>query len=757
MSPKARYSSSKRNGSIASLAIVLVATLGGTITLVAAQKGSYFGCYQRDRSGKAEIVTDRLDSCVTHCERNFYRYSALSGTQCVCFNSIRSRVVEDKECDLKCPESREQTCGGENTHSFYETGIGVPGPVRNLKLMQKEGERSIKLGWDPPALDGVPVLEYEITASVLNTFASFRVYPMSWTVHNNSNSYELLNLVPGTSYNISVTSVSEKGQGGSEWLVAETEIGVPDPEPEEPLILRRLDSNIQIEIPKAINDNGPINYYRVVVHYVNDDLVQQFDETLLDTFQRSKEKGVPYYIAAEVEIKNESLQFTVGDGRYYRNYFNPPIPPRAHVHISIGIVSVLKGVIKVRYATTTHEQHQHPDHHHVNSTTAPERNEALITVLTVACVLFGIVLLGSIILYVYLRFKTPTPSRPLTDQHEMALQGPILEVENNGYMPDIYEQRGFEAELHDIIDSLAVHQKHGRKFLGLEINNILGSGNYGDILKGSLQREGIDLPAQVHVVSDDMDKIDQIAFLNEFRRVVKLETHPNVLQFYGVCVTPDWCYVLFEEMQTTLKQTLLNARIANTVNSPKFSTISEEIIINILCLVCDGMQFLVENNLVNKKLCARTVYVNTRFEVKVSAFGPPLYGENGQQIEITRWNAPEVLKFQNHTAKSDVWSFGLLIWECCCLGATPFGTSTTDNLFASIRSGSRPEKPSFLFDDLYQMCLNCWDLDAGDRPEFDDIARYLRQTLPMLRYMLSFERNQSVQLPPYLPHLELRN
>lgn len=160
--------------------------------------------------------------------------------------------------------------------------------------------------------------------------------------------------------------------------------------------------------------------------------------------------------------------------------------------------------------------------------------------------------------------------------------------------------------------------------------------------------------------------------------------------------------------------------------------------------------------IVNKKLCARTVYVNTKFEVKVSAFGPPMYGgENGQQVDIIRWNAPEVIKFQNHTAKSDVWSFGLLIWECCCLGATPFGTIITDNLFASIRAGSRPEKPSFVFDDLYQMCLNCWDPDAADRPEFDDVSRYLRQTLPMLRYMLSFERNQSAQIPPYLPDLEL--
>lgn len=751
--PRSKVSGMKCYSSSASVVCFLV-VIG--CSLAQGQKGSFFGCYQRDRSGQLVFLTDNFDNCIGQCELNYYRYAALSDTQCACFNTIRSRQIEDKECNLKCRQSEDLSCGGDHAQSFYETGVAVAGPVKNLKLVGREKESSIEVSWELPSLDGVPVDEFEINANATSSYSTYPVHPMSWSVHNSTQSFELSNLKPGTRYNITVTSISEKGHGGMKWIEAQTEIGTPDPEPEEPIILRRLDSTIQVQIQKAINNNGPINYYRVVVHYVNNELVQNFDETMLDTYQRSSDKGVPYYIAAEVEMKGDSLLFVVGDGRYYRNFFNPPIPPRAHVHISIGIVSILNSVIKVRYATTTHEQHQHPDHYHVNSTNAPERNEALITVLIVACVLFGVVLLASIVLYVYLRYKTPGNGRPLRDHHEMALQGPILEVENNGYMPDIYEQRGFEAELHDIIESLAAHQKHPRKNLSLEINNILGSGKYGDILKGRLSQEGIDSPTQVHVISDDMDKIDQIAFLNEFRRVIKLEPHDNVLQLYGVCVTPDWCYVLFEEMQTTLKQTLLNARIPNNVNSPKFSTISEEIIINLLCMVCDGMQYLVESNIVNKKLCAQTVYVNTKFEVKVSAFGPPLYGDsNGQQIDIIRWNAPEVIKFQNHTAKSDVWSFGLLIWECCCLGATPFGTITTENLFTSIRAGSRPEKPSFLYDDLYQMCLNCWDLDAADRPEFDDISRYLRQTLPMLRYMLSFERNQSVQIPPYLPHLEM--
>ncbi|XP_053662298.1 putative inactive tyrosine-protein kinase Wsck [Anopheles marshallii] len=724
----------------------------------AAEKGAYFGCYERDRFARLELTTKNRDECVDNCENSFYRYAVLSGQRCSCTNTIQTRIIEDRECDLKCGKQPDENCGGVNAQAVYETGVDVAGPVRNLRIDGEQKEDTVAIRWDLPVDDGVIIDEFEIVAEVTRTYASFRIYPVRWSVHNVSTGFELSNLQPGTEYNITVVSVSPKGSGGRASITGSTEIGRPDPEPEEPIILRRFESTIQIKIPRATNDNGPVNYYRVVVHYVNSELIQQIDESQLNTFQQSKENKVPYYIAAELEMKeDESLQFTVGDGREYRSYFNPPITARTHVHISIGVVSILNHVVKVRYATTTHEQHQYPDHHHVNLKTVEiERNETLITILTTACILFGIVLTGAIILYVYLHFKTPAANtRPFSDHHELTLQGPILEVENNGYMPDIYEQRGFEAELRDIIDGMDGSKNHARKYLSLDINRVLGSGKYGDILLGSLQRQEQDMPAQVHVITDDMESVDQIAFLNEFRRLTALAEHANVILFYGVCVTPDWCYLLFEQMQTTLKQTLLNARVPINANSVKFSTVSEEIVVNILCLVCDGMQFLADNNVVSKKLCARTVYVNTKFEVKVSAFGPPLYAEDtSSAIAIARWHAPEVIKFQNHSTKSDVWSFGLLIWECCCLGATPYGTTTTDNLFAAIRAGQKPERPSFMYEDLYQLCLNCWDVDASDRPSFDDLRRYLRQTLPMLRYLLSFERKQNVQLPPYLPHLE---
>lgn len=114
-----------------------------------------------------------------------------------------------------------------------------------------------------------------------------------------------------------------------------------------------------IQIPPSINNNGPINFYRIIVQFV-DGLIQNFDEHLLKDYRESQENGLSYYIAAEIKYKDEPINFTVGDGQMYQGYNNVPLPSNSHAHISIGVVSTLDGITKYRYtAITSHEQHNH--------------------------------------------------------------------------------------------------------------------------------------------------------------------------------------------------------------------------------------------------------------------------------------------------------------------------------------------------------------------------------------------------------------
>lgn len=124
---------------------------------------------------------------------------------------------------------------------------------------------------------------------------------------------------------------------------------------------------------------------------------------------------------------------------------------------------------------------------------------------------------------------------------------------------------------------------------------------------------------------------------------------------------------------------------------------------------------------------------------------------------MSRWHSPEVLKFQNYSTHGDIWSFGCLMWECCTLGATLYPNIPSPDLLPRIKNGARPEQPSFVFDDLYQLFLNCWELDCADRPTFGELKQSIETLMTAPHHALSFERRDGVAIPYYMPLLEVKN
>lgn len=92
------------------------------------------------------------------------------------------------------------------------------------------------------------------------------------------------------------------------------------------------------------------------------------------------------------------------------------------------------------------------------------------------------------------------------------------------------------------------------------------------------------------------------------------------------------------------------------------------------------------------------------------------------------------------------------------MGGTLYSNVISVDLMSRIRNGSRPEQTPFIFNDLYQLLLNCWELDPSDRLEMDEVALTLRQMLQTSpKHVLSFDRNDGLTLPYYLPLLEIKN
>ncbi len=355
----------------------------------------------------------------------YFRYSALNLRDCYCINIIKTREEEKDSCNIKCLDN-VHFCGGPNTESLYDTGVTVPGPVVNPKV-ESDADSILIIKWGNP-VTGTPVASYKIIAAPIKSYSSGPLQNITWTAQNDRQKFELLNLHPATTYQIELTSLSHTGQeGGSVRLQEVTQIGYPDI-PEPPKILEEKDNKIKIEISNSyVNNNGPISSYRIIVHFVDNELIQEFDENRLEGFQKATVDGLPYYITAEIPYRNKTEIFTIGDNSQYGNYFNQELTTDRHVHIILAVVSRLNNLEKITYSEFAHNHIHILDTHDNNHFEPNSGSDGLIIVLSVLCIVCGLLLVGSIIVYGYIRIKLgKRPDR--FERHEMSMQGPILEV-----------------------------------------------------------------------------------------------------------------------------------------------------------------------------------------------------------------------------------------------------------------------------------------------------------------------------------------
>lgn len=264
-------------------------------------------------------------------------------------------------------------------------------------------------------------------------------------------------------------------------------------------------------------------------------------------------------------------------------------------------------------------------------------------------------------------------------------------------------------------------------------------------------------------ILDDMEKPSQVQFLRELNHLLQFGFHKHMMNFLGVCQTNDWLYVIFEDVPMTLKQFMLRSRAEVTSRHSRLTNLAEDFILRTLFDLAEVMEYMTFNKIVHKRLNSYNVRITRQSTIKLCVFGPTLYcnldEENlNKQVEDERWYAPEALKFQNFSFKSDVWSYGLVAWEICCLGATPYGSVPTSDLMSRIKKGLRPEQTPFIFDDLYQLFLNCWEADLNERPTFSEILMTIKQLQTSPNYALNYNNeNYDVKLPFYMPLLELKN
>lgn len=429
-------------------------------------------------------------------------------------------------------------------------------------------------------------------------------------------------------------------------------------------------------------------------------------------------------------------------------------------------MSTLRNITKTLYTRSTHEQHASSLDDFSYATF--EKGQSSVVALAVTCVIFGSCLLLSLISYFYLRFKT-NHSRGGgrgRNAHEMTQQTPIIERENNGYLMEEELPPSLENLRQQMQTMMNALNQLPRAALRYNTDEVIGDGHYGKIITGRLHAS----EAALHVISlDELSGASQVMLLRELGNLRKLQRHELLVEFYGISMGADCSYLVFELQRVSLKRRLIESRLATP--APRLSTLTEQLVLQWMYELSSAMSYLVNCQVQHRQLSSYSVYVTADSRIKVSVFGPLHYANsNRQQLDLSRWLAPEVLRHQHQqqhhhqashvTAKSDVWSFACVAWECFALGGTPYANvASSQQLLEALRAGVRPAQPAYVYGDLYQLLLNCWQLEPSERIGFEDVAFGVRQLMTSARHALCFDRSPGdtfETLPLYLPMLETR-
>ncbi|XP_051775040.1 ephrin type-A receptor 7-like isoform X1 [Erpetoichthys calabaricus] len=259
----------------------------------------------------------------------------------------------------------------------------------------------------------------------------------------------------------------------------------------------------------------------------------------------------------------------------------------------------------------------------------------------------------------------------------------------------------------------------------IKIERIISTGEFGEVCRGCLKLPSKrELPVAIKTLRAGCSDKQKRIFLTEASIMGQFD-HPNIVRLEGVITRGNTMMTVIEFMSNGVLDSFLRK------HEGQFTAIQ---LLGMLCGIASGMKYLTEMGYIHKSLAAHKILVNSNLACKVSGFRPSqeekieaVYTTMQRGKSTVLWTAPEAIQYHRFTSASDVWSFGIVMWEVMSYGERPYWDMSNQDVFKAIEDGFRLPAPMNCPLPLHQLMLDCWQKDRDERPKFAQIHSILNK------------------------------
>ncbi|ESO08245.1 hypothetical protein HELRODRAFT_132900, partial [Helobdella robusta] len=225
----------------------------------------------------------------------------------------------------------------------------------------------------------------------------------------------------------------------------------------------------------------------------------------------------------------------------------------------------------------------------------------------------------------------------------------------------------------------------------------------------------------VKVLKDNGTDDDAQRFLDDLKVMMKFKFHENIIQLIGCCTTSYPTSSIVEYVDGG-PRTLLHVLQKQSQN-PANMWLTTKVILSFLLQIASAMQYACSLQCIHRCLCCQKIFVTSDLICKLGDFDlcEHFQSRNSEKSVNTpiRWLPPESLFVLERSMKSNVWSYGVLMWECFTLGGRPYSDLNDREVVEFVQRGGRLNKPSLCSSDIFETMQDCWVYYPTKRPNFE--------------------------------------